>query len=306
MASSALILYNSNMAADFAILNCNLYGETGDLPDVVHCETIETRAPLHDWVLPPHRHARLHQLLLLDRGGAEATIDGTTWRLGPATLVNVPAGLVHSYAFEPGASGVVATLALEIMDETLRPPEGLRPVLNRPAVWPATERVSKTLHDIAQCFAERAFARAQILRSLAGLLLGQVARELHRHGAEAAATPDLLMRFETLIEAHFAEHWRVGDYARALGASPAHLSRVTKAATGLPASRLIEERLVREARRALAYTDLPISAIAYRLGFGDPAYFSRSFARAIGLSPSAFRSQANGEIARRTSTASTI
>ena len=51
-------------------------------------------------------------------------------------------------------------------------------------------------------------------------------------------------------------------------------------ATGRPASAAIEERVIREARRNLAYSNLPISEIAYELGFADPAYFSRVFARA--------------------------
>jgi AraC family transcriptional activator of pobA len=81
----------------------------------------------------------------------------------------------------------------------------------------------------------------------------------------------------------------VADYARALGVSPTHLSRVARATTGGPASRLIDARLMREARRNLAYTNLRVTAIAYALGFGGPAHFSRAFSRAEGLSPRAFR-----------------
>ena len=64
-----------------------------------------------------------------------------------------------------------------------------------------------------------------------------------------------------------------------------------RTATGQPASRSVEARLVREARRQLAYTNLSISQIAYALGFIDPAYFSRVFSRATGLSPREFRSR---------------
>ena len=46
-----------------------LFGEQNDLPDVVHCEPIEARSALHDWELKPHRHGRLHQILLLKSGG---------------------------------------------------------------------------------------------------------------------------------------------------------------------------------------------------------------------------------------------
>jgi len=104
--------------------------------------------------------------------------------------------------------------------------------------------------------------------------------------------PELLARFETLIEARFATHQPVADYAAALGVGPTHLSRVCRAATGRPASALIQDRLIREARRNLVYTNLSVSAIAYALGFSDPAYFSRVFTRATGLSPRAFRGRA--------------
>jgi len=99
----------------------------------------------------------------------------------------------------------------------------------------------------------------------------------------------LQRRFEALVDAHFLKHWSVADYACALAVTPTHLSRVSRRTTGLPASRIIEERLVREARRLLTYTNITVTQIAYELGYIDPAYFSRVFSRATGLSPRRFR-----------------
>jgi len=89
----------------------------------------------------------------------------------------------------------------------------------------------------------------------------------------------------------FGGEARPNDYARALAVSPTHLSRVARAATGVSAQRLIEARLMREARRNLAYTHLGVATIAYTLGYADPAYFTRAFTRDAGLSPRAFRAQ---------------
>src|SRR5205823_14973180 len=100
--------------------------------------------------------------------------------------------------------------------------------------------------------------------------------------------------FEALLEQRFIEHWTVSQYANALSVTPTHLSRVTRSATGHAASHFIVERIIREARRNLVYTNLPVSTIAYALGFNDPAYFSRLFAAATGLSPRAFRVQVHG------------
>ena len=37
------------------IKNFNLFGESTELPDVVHCETIEARSLMHDWEFKAHR-----------------------------------------------------------------------------------------------------------------------------------------------------------------------------------------------------------------------------------------------------------
>ncbi|HPD91589.1 MAG TPA: helix-turn-helix domain-containing protein [Pararhodobacter sp.] len=278
-------------AASPTIPNYNLFGEADDLPDVVHCETIETRSRLHDWELGVHRHARLHQVLLLQDGGGVLSLEGRRHALPPMTLVNVAIGVVHGFTFVPGTRGLVVTFSAEMLDQSLRPAEGLRDVLAQAAVLPAEGGTVLTLTQIATAFSGRDFGRAQSLRSLAGLLLAQVARAMVDHGAVAdpRATPDLLSRFERLLDLHLLDHWSVADYARALAVSAPHLSRVTRKATGKPASGLIEDRLIREARRNLVYTNLPISRIAYALGFEDPAYFTRVFTRATGTSPRAFR-----------------
>ncbi|MEC3862203.1 helix-turn-helix domain-containing protein [Mesobacterium sp. TK19101] len=276
------------------ILNFNLFGEAGDLPDVVHCETIQTRSRLHNWEFAPHRHARLHQVLYLAQGGGRVTLDGAPQQIAPQDVVNVPLGLVHGFSFQPGTEGLVVTLAAEMLDQALLPVEGLRPVLMRPAVLRCAQDTRGTLEQILAAFSGRAFGRAQILRSLAGLLLGQIARDLTEGESPGAAParPDLLARFEALIEARYTDHRPVADYAADLGVSPTHLSRVCRAATGRPASALIEDRLIREARRNLVYTNLTVATIAYALGFSDPAYFTRVFTRATGLAPRAFRDQA--------------
>ena len=46
-----------------------------------------------------------------------------------------------------------------------------------------------------------------------------------------------------------------------------------------------------EARRDLVYTAMTISQISFRLGFADPAYFSRFFAKRAGVSPSDYRAK---------------
>ena len=298
MEGSAFVLYNSNMRAErsqSAIKVYNLFGEFGDLPDVVHCETIPSRSVLHDWTLAAHRHARLHQVLLIEHGGGEATLDGRVHPLKAMHMVNVPVGDVHGFSFVPGTQGWVLTIAAEVLDETLLAPEGLRAALSHAAVVRGTREIRALMKQIFAEHANRHFGRAHVLRALSAALIGLVARELAGgSGTGNAADSELYRRFEALIEQHHLKRWSVADYAKALSVTPTHLNRVTRASTGDTGSHLILNRMIREARRNLVYTDLPVSTIAYALGFDDPAYFSRVYAAATGLSPRAFRAQVHG------------
>jgi AraC family transcriptional activator of pobA len=273
------------------ILNYNLFGESAHLPDVLHCETIAARSSLHNWELAPHRHDRLHQLLLLTAGNGNVEIDGQTRALAPMSLVNVPPGHVHAFSFKRGTEGWVTTLATELLDHILRGVGDVSAALGNAFVVTAGDDARFLMRRIAEEFDGRGNARALILRGLAGTLLGLAARSAPgRVGAALDLTEShLFQKFQALLEAHVLEHWRVNDYARAMAVSATHLSRVTRAATGRPASQLIDERIMREARRNLVYTNQPVAAITYALGYSDPAYFSRVFSRVTGLSPRAFR-----------------
>lgn len=294
MAETAKYLYISNMKKHPSVVQSySLFGESTHLPDVLHCETIADRSVLHDWELAPHRHARLHQVLLVEQGSGSVTLDGKTHALSQGSLVNVPPDHVHSFRFEKDTRGWVTTMADELMDELLVGVGTLRSEINLATVLQSDAFMAKTVQQIWLEFSSQEKARALMLRGLSGVLLAWVARQLAAGSISDAKLNDSVMvqRFKVLIEQNFASHWTVSQYARALSISPTHLSRLTRAANGISALRMIEARLMREARRNLAYTNLSISSIAYTLGFSDPAYFSRVFTKDAGISPKAFRSQ---------------
>ncbi|WP_214317909.1 helix-turn-helix domain-containing protein [Nonomuraea sediminis] len=83
----------------------------------------------------------------------------------------------------------------------------------------------------------------------------------------------------------------VAEHARRLGMPLADLRAVVRRLTGSsPKDYLVSVRLNR-AKDLLAGSRLPVAAVARRVGYDDPAYFTRIFTRRVGLPPSEFRTQ---------------
>ena len=57
----------------------------------------------------------------------------------------------------------------------------------------------------------------------------------------------------------------------------------------MPASALIQERLIQAAKRKLIYTSDTVKEIAFDLNFNDPSYFIRFFKKQVGSSPNVYR-----------------
>lgn len=102
---------------------------------------------------------------------------------------------------------------------------------------------------------------------------------------------DIVRRFNLLLEANFRSEHEVRFYAGLLNRSPKTLSNLFTLFNYPPPSKLIQQRLILEAKRLLCYTDKSAKEIAFALGFSTPALFSRFFKLHAGCSISIFRSK---------------
>lgn len=109
--------------------------------------------------------------------------------------------------------------------------------------------------------------------------------------AEAKQDIEFLRKFSQLVELHFRERHTVADYASMLNVTSKALhKRITQYGHPGP-NELIKERIMLEAKRLLAHTNLSVKEIGYNLGYDDPAYFVRLFTKQAGVSPMTFRTQ---------------
>jgi len=114
-------------------------------------------------------------------------------------------------------------------------------------------------------------------------------------------SPDLnekrIYQFLLLLENHYTTEKRVDFYAEKLNLSPKRLNQILKQKLGKTINRILQERLLIEAKHLLFIGKENIQEIAFGLGFQDSSYFSRFFKKMTSLSPEEFRAEAKKRIA---------
>ncbi|MBV6442571.1 MAG: HTH-type transcriptional regulator CdhR [Saprospiraceae bacterium] len=71
--------------------------------------------------------------------------------------------------------------------------------------------------------------------------------------------------------------------------SRSNLFRKLKALTGRSATDFIRTLRLEKAKELLETTDLNVTEVCFKVGFGSPNYFSRAFQEQFGISPSELR-----------------
>jgi len=292
-------LYKSNIENPGAemtrpVPTYELYGEkTGNAPDFwLHCETIPSRSSLHRYEIGLHRHESFFQILYISAGSGDALFGGERLALKPSAVVTVPPAVSHGFRFSRDIDGYVFTL----LASHLR----LSGAVGRFAAAPRVTAldpldadgafVLATLERLAGEWAGRRGGRTDLMEAYLVSILTLTARLWGRGTPEDADDAERRMEhLNGLVQQHFRSQKPAGFYAQELGISPTHLNRIVKAATGLTAHAYIGRKLIDEAKRELVFTDLAAQEIGLRLGFADPAYFSRYFLRETGETPRAFR-----------------
>lgn len=95
-----------------------------------------------------------------------------------------------------------------------------------------------------------------------------------------------LQKVYQIVEKNISNpNFMIDDLSREVGMSRSSLYRKIKALTNYSANEFIKNYRLRVASKYLRETDLPISEIAYKTGFNNPAYFTNCFRKFYKTSP---------------------
>jgi AraC family transcriptional activator of pobA len=266
-------------------------------------EFVDERSRPASWVIRPHAHADLHHIFEISAGGGVIHADGAQLELAAPMIIVAPAGAVHGFHWIPETVGQVLTLS----DAFLRAIAQRDPALSHMAtggVWAAPcreARIPDAMSELARELNWKAAGHDLAVEAKLSIVLVETLRLRAKVEREAQAPPGphalLVARYRQLIEERFREHPSVELCAVELGVSAGRLRLACRTVAGVSPGRILLDRLALEAQRVMRYSNMTVGQVANYLGFSDPAYFSRFFARECGSTPRSFRNTASAQSA---------
>ena len=242
-----------------------------------------------------HRHD-FHELFFIASGTGEHMIDLEQVSVCAPCVHVVAPGQVHQLQRSADMQGLVVMFGT---DAHLGQGHAARAQLFAQADGPSAFALdngrmqeAQALVQLMETELERATGLvAEVVEGYLGILLIKCA-----HWArEAAPTPastetsDVVRRFLELVERGYITERQVHHYAEQLAISADHLNERVKERTGRTASKVIQDRLLLEAKRLLLHAEASIKEVGYALNMTDPAYFTRWFSKMEGRTPAAYR-----------------
>ncbi len=243
----------------------------------------------------PHRHY-FYTFILVTGGGGSHDIDFNTYALQPNRLFLIAPGQVHAWNNLDHIKGFV----LLFTDNFVALSKGRKLLANWPLFQPGQlcyvdihstemERWVKQFNAIEDemKMADR-YMRDAVFYAIGNLLVC-TSRQYEAVDPHYYSSQDLLFKFQELIEQNFVTLKAPKEYARLLHVTPNYLNTFCKKRSGKSAGELIRQRIILEAKRLLAHTQLPVAQVAYQLNFEDNSYFGRFFKKYAGETPDTFR-----------------
>jgi AraC-like DNA-binding protein len=254
-----------------------------------------------DWSLVRHAHPHCHVLLKVEGGDTQFVVGDTVYPLTDRTAVLVNGWQPHSYVHDAEWPRTVI-LALYIEPEWLRAfrpgwaASGAPGFFNHPS-----GEVSPHIRELAMNLAADMMARPEARQThealLSDLMIAVIERFTPWRSFPAsiremsARAGDWRIRKATAsMRSETGRDAGLESIAREVGLSRAHFFRLFEASVGVPPKVYLNVVRMERAVEAVLNQSASVSDISSRLGFAEPAHFTRFFRNHSGVSPREFRS----------------
>ncbi|MFJ4283117.1 AraC family transcriptional regulator [Streptomyces massasporeus] len=240
-----------------------------------------------------------HVVMLFGAGPVRHMVDFTEYEATAGDLLWIRPGQVHRFSRSSEYRGTVLTMQPGFLPRSTVEATGLYRYDLPPLLHPDAAQLAGLEAALAQLLREYEDTATLPLSLHTAVLRHTLTAFLLRLAHLAASAAQALRQrsdstftlFRDAVERDFATNHSVSAYADALGYSRRTLVRAVRAATGETPKAFIDKRVVLEAKRLLAHTELPIGRVGVAVGFPDAANFSKFFHQRTDQTPAAFRAE---------------
>lgn len=99
----------------------------------------------------------------------------------------------------------------------------------------------------------------------------------------------IIDRAKKYIDSHFEKEISLDEVSKEVDISPYYFSKIFKDATGQNFIEYVTGARIAKAKELLSETDLSMKEICAMVGYADPNYFSRTFKKNVGVTPTEFK-----------------
>lgn len=140
---------------------------------------------------------------------------------------------------------------------------------------------------------DKEFAHTELFKNLIVLFLITSQRIVNRDSKIALSASSsshcVFVRFRQLLENNYRELHSVKEYANLLCVSTKTLTNCVYQSSNSTPLKIINDRIILEAKRQLTHSSRRVKEIGFQLGFEDSSYFVKFFKRHTGHLPTEFR-----------------
>jgi len=102
-------------------------------------------------------------------------------------------------------------------------------------------------------------------------------------------TAPVMKQLNEYIDSHLSSPFCLADMSGLVDCSPSHFARKFHRSVGMSLGRFINRRRLAAAMVMLRDDSVPLSQIAFRVGFSSQSHFTRLFSELVGMPPMKFR-----------------
>ena len=247
----------------------------------------------------PYHILSYFDITFITRGAGFLTVEGKPYPLAPGDVVFSDPGEIREWDMKSIPEGYALIFEEEFLSQFFNDSSFVAKlsffsegkISAKINIAPDNVRINDLLMNIRSEIDNSRSKDSHILRALLYEMLMLLNREyLQAHGPACLHKPGRhTARFIALVNNNFHAHHDTSYYAGILCITPNYLNEIVQRTIGTSAKRYIQNRIIREAKKLLTYTDLAVAEISDRLHFENPSYFIRLFRQHTGLTPLRYR-----------------